>query len=208
MSAVTLTQWQHAVDELSHLAGHTDAPRVQWCASSGSTRYTRRTDTIGVDRRFARRWRPTSPEARWLLAHELGHRSHPDTATDARRAALWSRPALTVTVLGSLIGAAAVLVQVRATKPGAIHLVLAATTGIFSAFAVVVATIGVLHHVITKRTRAELFAAEFAADDYATALQGADGCRVVAQLPGGGLLMRLSPRTHPPDDERVARQRP
>jgi len=46
------------------------------------------------------------------------------------------------------------------------------------------------------------------AGDYATALNGANGCAVLAELPEHRLLMRLRPRTHPPHDERTTRQRP
>ncbi len=110
VSAATLTRWQTVVDELSRRAGHAAPPPVQWCIRPG-TRYTPSTDTIGVNRAFARRWTPTSPKAQWLLVHELGHRSHPYTAAQAERAALHSTPAIAVGVAGMLIGTALFLVQ-------------------------------------------------------------------------------------------------
>ncbi len=43
VSAAAPTQWQRAVDELTHVASHCDAPRVQCCTSIGGTRDPRRT---------------------------------------------------------------------------------------------------------------------------------------------------------------------
>jgi len=105
--------------------------------------------------------------------HELGHRSHPYTAAQAERAALHSTPAIAVGVAGTLIGTALFLVQFPFTRPGLLHYAMTAFSGSCFALAAVLATIWGLAHIIAANARAERFASEFAADDYATALQGA-----------------------------------
>ncbi len=82
-------RWDDAVRDVAQLAGHANAPATAWGCSS-SMEYNARTDTVHISRSFAAQWKPTSPQARYLIAHELYHR-----ALVEHRARLMARTMLT-----------------------------------------------------------------------------------------------------------------
>jgi hypothetical protein len=101
-----LPEWEAVVQQLTALGGQNGAPDVKWSSGTNAS-YVEHTDVLAVGRHFARRWEPSSRQAVWLLAHELGHRSvgSRNPGVQARRTALRSAPAIAPTVIGSLIAA-------------------------------------------------------------------------------------------------------
>jgi hypothetical protein len=202
-----LPEWEAVVQQLTALGGQNGAPDVQWSSGTNAS-YVARTDVLAVGRHFARRWEPSSRQAVWLLAHELGHRSvgSRNPEVQARRIALRSAPAIAAAIIGSLLTAAAFVAEVGTVRPGTLYLARASASGIIGALAVVSLTIIIIAHITARVAQTELFAAEFAADDYATSLVGAEGVNVLAVMPERRRRDFIVPRTHPPTRDRVRRQ--
>jgi len=158
-----LQPWRVAVADAARRAGHPDAPGAAF-GSSSRLHYHQRTDTIHIDRGFAARWAPTSPQAMYLIVHELKHR-----ITDEHHARIFARALCTP---GPLLALAATLVA------AAFWVVLANAL-------LAVPTIGCLFLTYAYTFHAAQparFELEFTADDYATDTLGLTGATILTDI--------------------------
>ncbi len=182
-----LQPWRVAVAGAARRASHPDAPGAAF-GSSSRLHYHHRTDTIHIDRGFAARWAPTSPQAMYLIVHELKHR-----ITDEHHARIFARALCTP---GPLLALGATLVAAAFWVALANALLAVPTIG-----CPFVAAAYTLHAAQPAR-----FELEFTADDYATDTLG---------LTGATILINIAEDTgftawatgHPSGAARLARQR-
>lgn len=165
-----LDLWTTVTQDTAHQASQTPVSTVQW--TPGITcRYRLRDDRVAIGRGFAQRWHPLSNEARYILAHELGHRAarhdHESRTTTAMRA-----PAPLLTIATGLLGAVAPLTS--GGIAGASVAVTALVAVLIVALSCTLALALALH-----RLQPDLHRFEHEADDYATALTAGAGLDVM-----------------------------
>lgn len=170
---------------MARQSGQDGQPIVRWSRSTAAT-YQRRSDVLTIGREFAQRWASDSPEARYIIAHEFGHRAGNSTTAELLRAAISWRSAV-VLILGSATMSALLALAKRHRRPGG-HPVRRGR-----------------RHRDPVPAAATRRPALFAADDYATATVGRDGVDVLATMtvPTG---FHRHFATHPNEVERLRRQ--
>jgi len=189
-----LARWQHAVAKLAEQTGQEGTPRVAF-GSRSKMSYDRRRDTLYIARRFAQRWSPASPQARFLIAHELCHREHQDDFT-----ALYIRGGLSPAPLTAAAGGLALLSVLPSLAPP-----LPPISVMLWWFSVLGLTPWLCTKLATRRIQPRLHHLEFHADDYATDTVGLTGAYVLSTLTEPTGLGRWA-RTHPAKQHRLDRQ--
>lgn len=135
---------------------------MRWSRGTSAT-YQRRGDVLTIGRSFAHHWPPGPPPAHYLIAHEFGHRAGHSTTGDLLRATLTWR-SIAVLIIDSATMSA--LFELNDLIGGLAATLYAITAGI--------ATLYLLRGPAIRQAQPALFAAELAADDYATATVGRD----------------------------------
>ena len=169
-------------------AGQPPVRRVRW-EKGGGCSYTLTSDTVGVGVTFAQRHTPTSPVARGVLLHELGHRH-----LRHRHHIVTAAVTVTGTVFAAAGGAAAGVSAVHGPA-GFVVLAMGVLLGWILGYGLARRTLAAT----TKRWEHE-------ADDYATDLCAEDSLaalKTYRTLTGAEHWLS----THPDPDDRIARQR-
>lgn len=182
-----LQPWRVAVADAARRASHPYPPGAAF-GSSSRLHYHHRTDTIHIDRDFAARWAPTSPQAMYLIVHELKHR-----ITDEHHARIFARALCTP---GPLLALAATLVAAAFWVAHGNALLAVPTIGcLFLTYACM------FHAAQPAR-----FQLEFTADDYATDTLGLTGATILTDIAEDTGFTAWA-TGHPSGTARLTRQR-